>query len=191
MNIETFTIPSLKTHKEVSEFCKNKLKEICEKQYGYVVTPENMGKNEHGKPYFIDVENVHFNISHSKDMGAIVVDDEPCGVDIEQIREVKMSIAKRFFAIEETEWIMKASDEEERSLRFFTVWTGKEAYTKRLGCGLTIKMDSFSVLSEEISPKLKYFQTNNYLVCVCSVKNVTHCLTAMYFQYSNQKTKRG
>ncbi len=172
MNIETFTIPSLKTHKEISEFCKNKLKEICKEKYGYIVMPENIGKNEHGKPYFTDTENVYFNISHSKGMGAVVVDDEPCGIDIEQLREVKMSVAKRFFTKEETDWIMDASDEKERSLRFFTIWTGKEAYTKMLGCGLTIKMNSFNVLRGEVRSKLKYYQIDDCLVCVCSEKNV-------------------
>ncbi len=172
MNIETFIIPSLKTHKEISEFCKKKLKEICKKQYGYTVKEENIGKNQRGKPYFTDKEDIHFNISHTKSMGAVAVDDEPCGIDIEQLRPMKLSLAKRFFNEEETVWIMEASDEEERRLRFFTVWTGKEAYTKMLGCGLTMDLNSFSVLSEEIKPKLRYLKINDCLLCVCSEKHV-------------------
>ncbi len=172
MNIEIFTMQELKTHKLESEFCINKLKEICKKHYNYQVEASNIVKGEHGKPYFADNKKLHFNISHSKGMGIVVVDDEPCGVDIELLRKTKLSMAERFFAEEEKKWIFESVDEDEQVERFFTVWTGKEAYTKMLGCGLTIQMDSFNILSEDINSKLKYFKVNNFLICICSEKNI-------------------
>ena len=177
MNIEVFTMTGLKTHKEQSEFCLNKLKEICEKKYNYNVESDKIGRSEHGKPYFTDNVHLHFNISHTKGMGVVIVDDQPCGVDVEVLKSVKLSMAKRFFTDDELNWILESMDEEVRIERFFRVWTGKEAYTKMLGCGLTIPMDSYDILSEEISSKLKYYKLDNFLICVCSEKNITDELT--------------
>lgn len=171
MNIEIFTIPSFKTHKEQSEFCKNKLIEICKNHYSYQVDASKIEKNKYGKPCFTD-NSLHFNISHSKAMGAIVVDDKSCGIDIEFIRDAKMSVANRFFTKEETDWIFRSKDEEQQKNRFFRIWTGKESYTKMLGCGLTKPMNTFSVLDEEIASKLRYIIVDDYLICVCSQQNI-------------------
>lgn len=50
---------------------------------------------------------------------------------------------------------------------FFEIWTAKESYTKMLGCGLTMRMDSFNVLDENIKNKLKYYRVDDYIICVC------------------------
>ncbi len=167
MNTEIFIMPVLKTHKEQSDFCREKLVELCRKNYGYEVLGEHIGRNAYGKPYFTDNEGLHFNISHTKGMGAIVVDDKPCGVDVERVKEIKLSMAKRFFAPDEVKWIEDVCDERERQKRFFIVWTGKEAYSKMLGCGLTMKMNSYSVLDENIRQLLEYNMVDDYVVCVC------------------------
>lgn len=142
-----------------------KLKELCKSKYGYMFDDEDIIKGEHGKPYFKE-NKLFFNISHSKGMGAIVLDESECGIDIEKMRNISFKMADRFFADDEKDWINQVRGEEQAE-RFFKVWTGKEAYTKMLGCGLTVPMDSFSVLDENISCMLEYMKEKDYIICVC------------------------
>ncbi len=166
MNITTFTINISLTPKERSKFCIEKLKEICINEYGFDFEDEDIHREEHGKPYFINNTKLHFNISHSKEMGVIVVDESPCGVDVELLRKTKYNVADRFFTEDEKSWINQAEGDE-KIARFFKVWTGKEAYTKMLGCGLTVQLNTFSVLSDEIKEKLQYIRKDDYIICVC------------------------
>lgn len=166
MSITVFTISTSLTHKDVSKLCREKLKEVCRLQYGFEFEDSDIAKNEHGKPYFVNNKKLHFNISHSKEMAAIVLDDKPCGIDIELLRDIRYNVAERFFSKDELEWIDEACGEE-KVLRFFKVWTGKEAYTKMLGIGLTVELNSFSVLSADIKDKLEYTRNGEYLICVC------------------------
>lgn len=167
MNIEIITMPNLKKHREQSEFCINELCRMCDEYYGYKVDKENIVRNEYGKPYFKDNESLHFNISHSGQKAVIVIDHKPCGVDIEKLKEPRFNVARRFFTENECEYIENSMDETEKWERFFEIWTAKESYTKMLGCGLTMRMDSFDVLDENIKNKLKYYKEDDYIICVC------------------------
>ena len=144
---------------------------MCEKYYDYKVKENEIKRSEYGKPYFADEKAPHFNISHSREKAVIVVDDEPCGVDVEKLKLPVFNVAERFFAKREKEWIYEAETDEEKAERFCRIWTGKESYTKMLGCGLTMELDSFCVLDEEISSLLKYYIEDGYLICICSEKN--------------------
>ena len=53
-----------------------------------------LGKTETGKPYPKDLP-VEFNISHSGDMVVCAVDDKPVGIDIEEVRPIDLTVAKR------------------------------------------------------------------------------------------------
>ena len=61
-----------------------------------IVAPESIvfSIREHGKPYAVDLD-VEFNISHSGDMVVCAVDDKPVGIDIEKIRPIDLTVAKR------------------------------------------------------------------------------------------------
>jgi len=50
--------------------------------------------------------HIHFNISHAGHYVACVISDEPVGIDIEIIKSVDLRIAERFFALEETTYII-------------------------------------------------------------------------------------
>ena len=66
------------------------------------VAPEDIvfGIKEHGKPYAKNL-SIEFNISHSSDMVVCAVDDKPVGIDIEQIRPIDLTVAKRICTDEE------------------------------------------------------------------------------------------
>lgn len=82
-----------------------------------------------GKPAFSD-HFLHFSLSHSGNMSAVILSDSPCGVDIQQIRpEISEKLYHRVL-----------SDTEQHENRdFFEVWTKKEALAKLTGKGLPAK----------------------------------------------------
>lgn len=110
------------------------------------VAPESiaLGIKEHGKPYAKDL-TLEFNISHSGDMVVCAVDDKPIGIDIEQIRPIDLTVAKRICTDEELVYLFGCTPTEqdftyttntEILTRFFELWTAKEAYGKCMGCGI-------------------------------------------------------
>lgn len=101
-----------------------------------------------GKPFLRDRKDFHFNLSHSGHWVVIAWGCHPVGIDVEMIRmdESKLQLARRFFASDEQDWLF-AAPEQERSLRFFEIWTRKESYLKYLGTGINRSLNSFSVLN--------------------------------------------
>lgn len=103
---------------------------------------------ENGKLYLPGVDDFFFSLSHSGEYAACVISDVPVGVDIQQKRETRANIARRFFQCEEAEKIEKQPQEKQTDL-FFRYWTGKESYLKLKGQGILGGLDSFFVDLEE------------------------------------------
>lgn len=68
------------------------------------------GTNSYGKPFLENNKDYHFNISHTHNMIAVAVSNNPVGVDIEKVREIDLGIAKRFFTENEQNYIEKSQD---------------------------------------------------------------------------------
>ncbi len=84
-----------------------------------------------GKPYF-EGSDICFSVSHSGRVWAVAFGHMPLGLDIEIKRERPFeSIAKRFFAKSEYDWLKKGGFAD-----FFSVWTAKESYLKYTGEGI-------------------------------------------------------
>jgi len=118
--------------------------------------------NSYGKPYLSDYPNFHFNISHSNDTIVLLVSDSPVGVDIEYINEPCLKIVDRFFLEEEKDYIN--SDNNNKSIRFYEIWTRKEAFIKYLGKGLSIPLNSFNVFDSSIAPHFKTYYIDDYVI---------------------------
>ena len=102
-------------------------------------------KTETGKPYAKGLP-VEFNISHSGDMVVCAVDDKPVGIDIEKIRPIDLTIAKRICTDDELNYLFGHTPTEQDFTyttdtkiltRFFELWTAKEAYGKCMGVGIS------------------------------------------------------
>lgn len=92
---------------------------------------------ERGKPYVVNF-NVEFNISHSGDIVVCAVDDKPIGIDIEKIRPIDLSISYKFCNNDELKYIFDTTiSKDEAIIRFFKIWTYKEAYFKFIETGIT------------------------------------------------------
>lgn len=89
-----------------------------------------------GKPYFPSRPGLFFNLSHSGHYAACIVSDHACGIDIEGGRNVKLSVAKRFFSDFEYHWIADTKAPALQEQRFLRLWTLKEAYAKTTGHGI-------------------------------------------------------
>lgn len=127
--------------------------------------------NENGKPMLdasCGLEHVHFNLSHAGDYAVLVVADREIGVDIEKLRNNRLSVAKRFFCEEEYNHIMQCS-EEMRDACFLKYWTMKEAYVKRIGTGLSVPLNSF-VVEQDKYLCIYPFRQDRYCVSVYGLK---------------------
>lgn len=90
----------------------------------------------HGKPY-LQTKNPsrpHFSLSHCREAVACVIDESPCGIDIECTeRKVTDSIIR--YSMDETEQALIRQSDNPRHA-FLRLWTRKEAVAKLLGTGL-------------------------------------------------------
>ena len=113
----------------------------------------NLGYNEWGKPYLIDINNKHFNISHSNEWVVVAISENPIGIDVQHIDNTDISIGERFFSKDESEYLFSLTEEKRKDC-FFKLWTLKEAFIKSEGKGLSIPLDSFSIDISNEKPNL-------------------------------------
>jgi len=136
--------------------------------------------DEYGKPSLKEKDNIHFNLSHSGDWVVCAIGDVPMGVDVEQVKEKNLDIAKRFYMDYEYKKIL-AQKECDRSKCFIQFWTLKESYIKAEGKGLSIPLESFgfrlnngdiTLYVEEKQEKEYHFYEysidKNYEASICS-----------------------
>lgn len=95
----------------------------------------------YGKPGVRNIEQCHFNISHSGNWIVCGVSNLPIGVDIEQFRAMDESLTS-WFSPDEQSFINMSRDKNRELCR---LWTSKESYVKALGLGLSKSFDTFSV----------------------------------------------
>lgn len=114
----------------------------------YGVTGPNLqfSKNAHHKP-FLRGNEVQFNVSHSGAWTVAAFHTEAIGIDIERIGKADMELARAMFAASEYEALSKQCPDRRDHL-FYAIWTAKESCLKAVGKGLSIPLDSFSVVDD-------------------------------------------
>lgn len=100
-----------------------------------------IAESKNGKPYFLNTgigTDIEFNISHSKNMWICALSSDRVGIDIQkQVDTDVEKIAKRYFTVEETEYVKENGKD-----GFFDIWVRKEAYAK------LYDMSIFSVIGD-------------------------------------------
>ena len=133
---------------------------------------------DQGKPFLMTSSSfpIQFNVAHTKGIALIALTTQHAvGIDVEWIdRKIQDSdIAKRYFSPGESRYLASL-DSTLRTQQFFWYWTGKEAYLKMLGkgiseglaqCELTIDPDQFKI---DVSHPNEKGQEGN-----CSVYRIT------------------
>lgn len=123
--------------------------------------PVKWDTDANGKPYLVDYPQLYVNLSHSGCYAVCAVNDTPVGADIQYVRECDIKTAERFFTDEETEYIRLSRD---KDISFFKIWTRKESFVKTIGKGITIPLNSFSVLDETLEYDGKSYTFKEYSV---------------------------
>ena len=118
---------------------------------------ENLCITKYGKP-FID-DNVYFNLSHSgKYVVCSVSEKERVGIDIEQVKSIKLSHYQKIVPPKKWKEIIR-SDEKEQL--FFDYWTMIESALKADGRGFLLPTEDIKVKGHEvILSNKKWFITN-------------------------------
>lgn len=107
--------------------------------------------NQYGKPFLVGMPEFHFNISHAGEWVVCAVDSSPVGIDVEKIQSLGMEleeIAEKTFSDMEYQALLK-TPLAERDTAFFELWTLKESYSKAVGKGLSLDLDSFAFQIKE------------------------------------------
>ncbi|MBE5872559.1 MAG: 4'-phosphopantetheinyl transferase superfamily protein [Lachnospiraceae bacterium] len=93
-------------------------------------------------------ETVYYNLSHSGELAACAVAQFPVGIDIEQVRKCRMSVARRCFDECDCILLEQAEGKTEQAELFTKLWTIKESEAKLTGEGLA------RILRKEVSEEI-------------------------------------
>ena len=103
----------------------------------YPVLEAEILREVKGKPYFVDIP-LEFSLSHSGALWMCMVSQQPCGLDLQHVKDCKHEeIARRLFTEEEQHYVALWGQE-----GFFDVWVRKEALCKCTGQGIFSDMPS-------------------------------------------------
>lgn len=144
-------------------------------EYGLREKDAVMSYERFGKPYLKDYPNIKFSISHSGEIAVVAISDVDVGCDIERTGRYKEEVVERCFSKEEQDFIFSQTD---KDAVFTKIWVAKESFVKALGLGLSVKLNSFSViikgdqvsLSQNIDPRvwtIKEESLDGYFLAVC------------------------
>ena len=142
-------------------------------EYG-ITEPPMFVYGEHGKPY-IKIKNEklkmkneaapYFSLSHCREAVACIIDDRPCGIDIESVgRKVSDSLIRYAMNEEEQQMIHHSpSGEMEGGRLFLQLWTQKEAVLKLIGTGIR---DTMKDVLTDCPYRIETRETAHYIVSI-------------------------
>lgn len=98
------------------------LKEMVLKEYNLDIDKLELKYNDYGKPLF---DEFFFNISHSNNMIAVAISNEPVGVDIQHINSSNITKLSKKMNVNSFE-----------PMEVFTMFSAIEANKKKIGTGI-------------------------------------------------------
>lgn len=129
--------------------------------------PVNYAYTKTGKPYLTELD-AYISLSHSGELAVCAISENEIGVDIQNIDQMDIKIAKRFFSNEENDYIYNSVDSNKA---FFEIWVKKEARVKLTGEGIG---GGFAASREDKPNEYDYNMISlpfeNYLICICERK---------------------
>lgn len=141
-----------------------------------------MQKNKYKKPYLKN-SKYYFNLSHSKNKIALVIDSFPVGIDIECIEDFEYDLIGSIFTQEEQNYLNIFTNNEEKNIEIFKLWTQKESFVKCIGKGFFHNIhDTNMIVNNKLIYKITYNENNYYfhyrllnksfLISVCSPNKI-------------------
>lgn len=136
------------------------LRHALKVEYGIQELPF-IQKEKQGKPFFPELPELHFSLSHCAAAVACVLEKSPVGIDVQEYRSFRQSSGLmstpnseksnegcrdkhclsapaiyRILSEPERAWVEAGLTHDEQDRRFVAVWTCKEAYGKEIGDGI-------------------------------------------------------
>ena len=120
-----------------------------------------------GKPVFAQREDLHFSLSHSGAYAMCAISDGQIGADVQQIKPVHMSVARRFH-FRERDWLAE-QPHDEQTRAFFRIWARKEAWVKAVSRDQLLSLDQEDVIHGPEGWQFgEYWLDDEYLATVCA-----------------------
>lgn len=147
--------------------------------------PLKIEAGERGKPFCRALPG-YFSLSHSGAYVLCAVSSQELGADIQKKEGCRKSVLERCFASDEQGAVLRALDQD---AEFTRIWALKESYIKAIGSGLSMPLNSFSVIEETKKAVYGFWHTEfgEYQVAVC-----VHGMSDPYpdaFEEINVKTR--
>lgn len=138
------------------------------------------------KPKLLSAPQYHFNFSHTRNMILCTISTEgPVGADLENIQQdIPLEGMEKLFHPLEWQYI-KNSFSSIRSLRFYKLWTQKEAYIKYLGIGFSKDVSTFNLLDPIFTLHLHTWMSDNYM-CSIFLPTITNPIIQLITEFDIQ-----
>lgn len=120
------------------------------------------------KPLLLSAPQYHFSISHTRNMVLCGISvNNSVGLDVENIeRNEIIDNMECVFHPTEIQYIKNSSSHFTRLIRFYKIWTKKEAYIKSLGTGFSERTNILNMLDPMFASHLLTWKQEHY---ICSV----------------------
>lgn len=161
-----------------SLFSELLLRYVLAKEYNLQLSDQNLVFEQNRKPYLSGNKQIHFNLSHSKNMVAVSIGNYECGIDIQMCDEISSDIFAKVCSPSELSFLNSLSSAEAK-YNFCRLWTLKECFTKAIGLGFSIAPSkiNFEITKENVLPIVydgttyffkEYSLNNTYCLSTCS-----------------------
>ena len=120
------------------------LERMCREYPGKSLSSLKIERDDHGKPFSSAYPELFFNISHCEQACAVILDDKPCGIDVEDRFSCKDSLIQKVCHSDEYQ-MLKSLNPEERLLQFQMIWSIKEALLKKEGSGIVYGLEKVNL----------------------------------------------
>lgn len=119
---------------------------------GYTDADLTLANAPGGKPYFENLPELQFSISHTDGLWACAFAREAVGFDMQARRVCREEkLAARFFHPAEAAYVKGGGD-------FFAVWCAKESYVKLTGRGVGADFGAFSTVGAADRPDVYLYE---------------------------------
>ncbi len=137
----------------------------------------------YGKPYIKGVSDFHYSLSHSGKWVACATDRVPVGIDLQEMKPWKMTLAKRFYHEKEYERLLALdrASQDKQTEEFYSMWTAKESAVKLNGRGIGAGISQYLTDGDyshiydtdhaQMFYTKRYDILGGYMLCVCSRTN--------------------
>lgn len=164
--------------KEFTNYIKDSfLHKIIYNSFGLEENEYTIEYNEHGKPYISTNHpgDFHFSISHSNNIWVCATATFNIGIDIEAVRGGRKNVAEYYFTTDEQNLLNSAVN---FNSQFFEIWTGKEAYGKLTGTGISSALlkasnvkESSILIDDKIVAFTKKISIEDGYICTIANEN--------------------